>query len=584
MKSEATEAEWKALYRAAAEFRAVEPWAWVTEQDIFGVQSPATGDVGYCCIMGELGQFLGMAVYLGTAGLNGHLMVQNEEIEPENSEVMFIQDCLLVFFENKSALEKEDRALIKKLGTQAKGKRAWPVFRRHQPGYFPWFLEKGEIEFLTVALEQAKEVCLRIGKDEDLLCCSKEGSYLVRTYNEDAAQWQDAWMTPELLQEKPHQLVKLDELAIQRIKKNSRFIKSGWEIDFFYSSAPIHEGGRPFYPYTIMIVDKESGFVHDTHLADREKAPAEFVACLLQCIEKTSMIPAELLVTRQEVADLFSLIADKFEIRLRKVDILPALDEARRSLEGHLLQEEAPAPLIDGYCGDDQMEEYLLKAGSNLSIFGLYGLIFGCLSSPKLVMPSILMEAIFEKKGAHFETKSHAQEMIGSIMALWNSLNEWNFETNETPFPCYDYPVTKTGALHRIMDTLSLSQSFYSGLELGGMRLDDLPGELKKDAEQLDRAASLLYSQAKLIEGGKGQDKNEMQKAMKAIENGETVIDECITNIHTGLKKARMQFAGLIGADARHKDPIAFGAKTGRNEPCPCGSGKKYKKCCAMTH
>jgi len=21
-------------------------------------------------------------------------------------------------------------------------------------------------------------------------------------------------------------------------------------------------------------------------------------------------------------------------------------------------------------------------------------------------------------------------------------------------------------------------------------------------------------------------------------------------------------------------------AKIGRNEPCPCGSGKKYKKCC----
>ena len=22
------------------------------------------------------------------------------------------------------------------------------------------------------------------------------------------------------------------------------------------------------------------------------------------------------------------------------------------------------------------------------------------------------------------------------------------------------------------------------------------------------------------------------------------------------------------------------GDKTGRNDPCPCGSGKKYKKCC----
>lgn len=23
-------------------------------------------------------------------------------------------------------------------------------------------------------------------------------------------------------------------------------------------------------------------------------------------------------------------------------------------------------------------------------------------------------------------------------------------------------------------------------------------------------------------------------------------------------------------------------ADTGRNEPCPCGSGKKFKKCCAQ--
>jgi len=26
--------------------------------------------------------------------------------------------------------------------------------------------------------------------------------------------------------------------------------------------------------------------------------------------------------------------------------------------------------------------------------------------------------------------------------------------------------------------------------------------------------------------------------------------------------------------------PVTKGKKTGRNEPCPCGSGKKYKKCC----
>ena len=26
--------------------------------------------------------------------------------------------------------------------------------------------------------------------------------------------------------------------------------------------------------------------------------------------------------------------------------------------------------------------------------------------------------------------------------------------------------------------------------------------------------------------------------------------------------------------------PIKGGGNVGRNDPCPCGSGKKYKKCC----
>jgi hypothetical protein len=27
-------------------------------------------------------------------------------------------------------------------------------------------------------------------------------------------------------------------------------------------------------------------------------------------------------------------------------------------------------------------------------------------------------------------------------------------------------------------------------------------------------------------------------------------------------------------------EPVVHGPRVGRNEPCPCGSGKKYKKCC----
>ena len=43
---------------------------------------------------------------------------------------------------------------------------------------------------------------------------------------------------------------------------------------------------------------------------------------------------------------------------------------------------------------------------------------------------------------------------------------------------------------------------------------------------------------------------------------------------------------GLVVSKARGKDNVirvSFGDKSvGRNEPCPCGSGKKYKKCCMI--
>ncbi|HUU59365.1 MAG TPA: SEC-C metal-binding domain-containing protein [Phycisphaerae bacterium] len=32
--------------------------------------------------------------------------------------------------------------------------------------------------------------------------------------------------------------------------------------------------------------------------------------------------------------------------------------------------------------------------------------------------------------------------------------------------------------------------------------------------------------------------------------------------------------------EAKKVDPIKGDSAPGRNDPCPCGSGKKYKKCC----
>jgi preprotein translocase subunit SecA len=42
------------------------------------------------------------------------------------------------------------------------------------------------------------------------------------------------------------------------------------------------------------------------------------------------------------------------------------------------------------------------------------------------------------------------------------------------------------------------------------------------------------------------------------------------------------QFSGPYGDQGEKQRPIRVAPKVGRNDPCPCGSGKKYKKCCGI--
>jgi preprotein translocase subunit SecA len=45
-------------------------------------------------------------------------------------------------------------------------------------------------------------------------------------------------------------------------------------------------------------------------------------------------------------------------------------------------------------------------------------------------------------------------------------------------------------------------------------------------------------------------------------------------------KRQQQQLQFQTGpAQAEAPKPVRAGAKVGRNDPCPCGSGKKYKKC-----
>ena len=48
------------------------------------------------------------------------------------------------------------------------------------------------------------------------------------------------------------------------------------------------------------------------------------------------------------------------------------------------------------------------------------------------------------------------------------------------------------------------------------------------------------------------------------------------------IAKQKAASVASVGGEAVKKRPVVKKAaeKIGRNDPCPCGSGKKYKKCC----
>ena len=51
-------------------------------------------------------------------------------------------------------------------------------------------------------------------------------------------------------------------------------------------------------------------------------------------------------------------------------------------------------------------------------------------------------------------------------------------------------------------------------------------------------------------------------------------------HVETPEKMERKRVANPIATDRKPQKTIVKGKKIGRNDPCPCGSGKKYKKCC----
>jgi hypothetical protein len=338
MEKAPTISDWKALYQAALEFKEIEAWTWMYDSDVFGVQDPASGKIGYCCIMGSLGEMFALAVYLGSEGLESYMRVASEPpmVSPEALETMLMQKCLMASFGGREELTKEDRQVIKSLGRKFRGRTAWPLFRSYRPAYHPWHLTADEARFLTLALQQAREVCLRFKEDPALFDPPSEELWFVRVPEETEEDlcWRDAWLEPALLEEEELPTVPIDELRLARLKKAAPLMQAIWEMDFFLSPSAVQErkGERPYYPYMTMAVDHRSGFVFGSDLASPETHLAEFPERFLALAERIKRLPSELWVKREDAYDLLEPISSLLGIDLYLVDELEALEDARAAL------------------------------------------------------------------------------------------------------------------------------------------------------------------------------------------------------------------------------------------------------------
>jgi hypothetical protein len=332
--------EWRRLYSAAADVRDIAPWEYLSETDVFGVMDPETKRTGFVSATGVAGEYCAIVVYLGAEGLYGFWDLQHADQEDLENLVFEIPHLHLAF-EDRGALDNNDRDAIKQSGIKFRGRGSWPMFRSYRPGFLPWYMEPHEVRFMTCVLEQLLDVAPRYLNDVLLLAPEDEFGYLVRVPRKrrDTILWSDkiVQVTPP---EPSDILIALDQERVSDVM-NLRRDPGTVEVDFFMVPVIIHEEGtRPFYPYLLLTMDVRSGKMFSGELLRVSstledmwgKIPGHFADQLLQI----GHIPRTVTVRSSLLAELFKPLAEELDFTLVVSDELSNLEPAKMAFIDHL--------------------------------------------------------------------------------------------------------------------------------------------------------------------------------------------------------------------------------------------------------
>lgn len=204
-----------------------------------------------------------------------------------------------------------------------------------------------------------------------------------------------------------------------------------------------------------------------------------------------------------------------------------------------------------------------LKNGAALTLEGLDGLFCALIAGPDLVLPSEYLPVVWGGELSDedaFASMDEANAIIGLMMRHWNAIVA-EYEEFRVYVPLFD------DADERGVPGRRWARGFMRGVELRRRPW----GELFTDENE----GQLLT--IPLVAG-------EIDPGFPAEDVSDEKAEQLISWMAAGAGRAYRHFAEQRRAGARatreEKTVRRRVPRVGRNDPCPCGSGKKYKQCC----
>ena len=332
-----TREQWLALHHAFGSYCEARPWERLANEDVLVVNDPLGHFEGYCVALGDGGIAYGLGVYLGDRGLLNYLATMTSEDEPDGVEALERGLALSAVLGDREELGNGERKAMRELGFRYRGRGRWPIFRSVIPGHWPWYLSGDEARFLTVALDNIRDVAERIGQGVLDLYADRDPSEVLTRSLRDGV-WRDEWevLRPPALLAEEHSA---DTDRLQSIKGSTPAGSAVWEVTASYIPTGVQDGrgDRPYLPTLVMVVEGGSGLILTVRMLGRVPSAAERREPVLELLEGTDRLPGAVVCDREDTAALLAPITRALGIGLY-VGPTPALDHIKDDLLATILK------------------------------------------------------------------------------------------------------------------------------------------------------------------------------------------------------------------------------------------------------